>query len=61
MIDYPYILLILFLLLMTFLNARDRQNDIYFYIAAAVVLVFTALRAPVVGADTYNYVRFFTG
>ena len=61
MIDYPYILLILFLLLMTFLNARDRRNDIYFYIAAAVVLVFTALRAPVVGADTYNYVRFFTG
>ena len=61
MIDIPYILMIMILLALTLLNARDRRNDTYFVAAAVIAFVFTAFRAPVVGADTYNYVRFFTG
>ena len=60
-VDVPYLLVILALFALTLLNARDRKNNNYFYVAVAIAFIFTAFRAPVVGADTYNYVRFFTG
>lgn len=61
MIDAPYIIVLVALLALTILNAKDRKNVNYFIIASVIAFVFTAFRAPVVGADTYNYVRFFTG
>lgn len=60
-VDVPYIVLILVLLALTLFNAKDRRNNNYFIAAVVIAFIFTAFRAPVVGADTYNYVRFFTG
>lgn len=60
--DVPYIILLLVLLALAFLEWRipSRSNK-YFSIAAVVVFVFVAFRAPVVGADTWEYYRYAMG
>lgn len=48
--DYPYILLLFILLALAFLEwKRPIASNKYFSIASAVVFVFIAFRAPVVG------------
>lgn len=60
--DYPYIILLLLLFLLAFLEwYRPSRSNRYFKIASAIVFAFIAFRAPVVGADTWNYYRFATG
>lgn len=60
--DYPYILLLFILLALAFLEwKRPIASNKYFSIASAVVFVFIAFRAPVVGADTWNYYRYAMG
>lgn len=58
MIDYPYIVLFILLL---FLSIGKDRNRKMFKLSSLIAFIFIAFRAPVVGADTYNYVRFFTG
>lgn len=56
MIDYPYIILLLVLFILL------KNNNIRsFYFASWIIFIFIACRAPVVGADTLDYVNFFTG
>lgn len=59
-IDYPYIIFILLLIGFTIqaFNGRDTQM---FRFSCILTLLFIGLRAPVIGADTWNYYRFFTG
>ena len=56
MIDYPYIILLLSLFILLKIN-----NIKSFYIASWIIFIFIAFRAPVVGADTLDYVNFFSG
>ena len=59
--DVPYIVFILFLLLLSGLYWKNPKRT-YFVIAIWVVLFFIGFRSRVVGgADSINYVRFFTG
>lgn len=60
MIDFPYILIVLVLSFMTYLEGVHR-DECFYKISILLVFLFIALRAPVVGADTWNYVHFFTG
>lgn len=60
--DYPYIILILLLLVLAFLEwNRPSKSKKYFSIASAIVFIFIAFRAPVVGADTWDYYRYAMG
>lgn len=59
-IDYPYIILYLFLFVLVFF-LRKTKLALYNQGAMLVVFLFCALRAPVVGADTWGYVRYLTG
>ena len=62
MIDYPYVVLILILLLGAYEEWRyPSKSNLYFKIASLVVFIFVAFRAPVVGADTWNYYRYAIG
>lgn len=57
--DVPYIVFILFLLLLSGLYWKNPKRT-YFVIAIWVVLFFIGFRSRVVGgADSINYVRFF--
>lgn len=58
--DYPYIILYLLLIALTFFYWRGHEKRI-FTISVCIALLFIGLRAPVVAADTYNYVQFFKG
>lgn len=58
--DFPYVVFILILIVLAYLNWKQ-PADKYFKIAVGVVFVFIAFRAPVVGADTWNYYRYLTG
>jgi hypothetical protein len=58
MIDYPYIVLFVIMLALSLKKDRNRKM---FQLSAILTFIFIAFRAPVVGADTYNYVRYFTG
>lgn len=59
-VDWPYIVLLLLLLYMTIMEGIQR-NSVYYKISVLIVFLFIGLRAPVVGADTLNYYRYFTG
>lgn len=59
--DYPYIVLILLLLILAYSEWRQpSKSDKYFKISCTIVFVFIAFRAPVVGADTWDYYRWAT-
>lgn len=59
--DIPYIIFILLLLLLSGLYWKTPKR-IYFMFAIWIVLIFIGFRSRVVGgADSVNYVRFFTG
>lgn len=58
--DYPYIILMLFLFVLLGADLY-KPNKIYSYLAPISVLLFIGLRAPVVGGDTIDYVRLFEG
>lgn len=58
--DIPYLVFIIILLILTYYSfVRDDNKT--FLIAVCVVFIFIGLRAPVVGADTWNYYLYFTG
>ncbi len=62
MIDYPYIILLIFLFLnLWFAKRYPLYKNKIFSISCWIVFLFIALRAKTVGADTENYVNFFTG
>lgn len=58
--DYPYIIIFLIILFFSikYWKKGDRR---YFKIVTWLTFLFIGLRAPVVGADTYDYVRIFLG
>ena len=58
--DWPYAVLYLILIFEAFQYYKSRQKS-NLTISIAVAFVFVAFRAPVVGADTWNYVRYLTG
>lgn len=58
--DWPYAVLYLILLLLAFLYKKSQQR-VWVTIAIGVFFVFVAFRAPVVGADTFRYIRYLTG
>lgn len=58
-IDYPYIIFIIILLYLTYKSWNRDLNNRYFKTAVFVTFAFIALRACVVGADTYNYTMGF--
>lgn len=60
--DYPYVILLLILLFFAYQEWKHPSlSDSFFKCICWVVFVFIAFRAPVVGADTWNYYRFATG
>lgn len=60
--DFPYIFLLFLLLLLAYLEWREKAtSQLYFKVACCIVFFFVAFRAPIVGADTWNYYRFATG
>lgn len=60
--DYPYIILLLILFLLAFLEWKfPFLSKRTFNLACWLVFIFVAFRAPVVGADTWNYWQFATG
>lgn len=58
MIDYPYIFLYIFVLLLLIGANRYKYNYIFPF-ACIVLVLFYSLRAPIVGADTRDYVDYF--
>lgn len=58
--DVPYIFLLFLLLILFFLNWYKKEW-LYLYISPIIILLFIGLRAPVVGGDSIDYVRLFTG
>ena len=58
--DMPYIVFYLILLVCT-LHYWKNESPLAIHVAFVVTFVFFAFRAPVVGADTWNYVRYLTG
>ncbi len=58
--DMPYIVFYLILLVCT-LHYWKNGSTLAMHVAFVVTFVFFAFRAPVVGADTWNYVRYLTG
>ena len=60
--DYPYIILLALLLCLFAYSLHNRRHRKYCgHISAALVFLFIALRAPVVGGDTIDYVRLLEG
>ncbi len=60
--DYPYIVLLALLLCLFAYSLYSRSHKRYCgYISALAVFFFVALRAPVVGGDTIDYVRLVEG
>lgn len=60
MIDYPYIIFYLILLILSYYYWRTRNQRIAKW-SIAITFIFFVLRAPVIGADTWDYVRYLTG
>jgi len=60
LIDFPYIFFYLIMLLLSYEYHLSHKKKII-NIAIVLTFVFCGLRAPVVGADTWNYVRYLTG
>lgn len=60
--DFPYIILLFLLLFLTYKEWKHPQysNSLFRY-ACWIVFIFIAFRAPVVGADTWDYYRYATG
>ncbi len=58
--DLPYIILILILLFFSYHEYLNPRSKIYEW-AELLVILFIGLRSPTVGADTLDYVRYFTG
>lgn len=58
--DWPYAVLYVILIFDAFQYYKSCQKK-YLTNSIAVAFVFVAFRAPVVGADTWNYVRYLTG
>ena len=58
--DYPYILNYLILLILAYLYWKKPDPKLVKW-AFFLEFVFIAFRAPVVGADTWNYVRYLDG
>lgn len=58
--DYPYILNYLILLILAYLYWKKPDPKLIKW-AFFLEFVFIAFRAPVVGADTWNYVRYLDG
>lgn len=58
--DYPYFVFYLLLILFAFLYWKTKEKKIA-NCAFFVAFVFFGFRAPVVGADTWDYVRYLTG
>ena len=58
--DYPYIVIYAILIICAF-HYWKYENKIAVYVSMISVFLFFALRAPVVGADTWNYVRYLAG
>lgn len=58
--DYPYIVIYIILIICAF-HYWKYENKIAVYVSLVSVFLFFALRAPVVGADTWNYVRYLAG
>ena len=54
-------IVVAFILLFLFVLDQKRNKLKIFYIASTIIILFIGLRAPVVGADTFNYVRYFEG
>ena len=60
MIDYPYIIFYFILLFLSY-QYWVTGNQSVAKCSIVVAFVFFVLRAPVVGADTWNYVKYLTG
>lgn len=58
--DYPYVINFLLMLWLAYLYWK-KPNAKYIKWAFALQFIFIAFRAPVVGADTWNYVRYLDG
>ncbi len=59
-IDYPYLLMVVILLILFYLELKDQRNQKRcFNIAALLTWLFIGLRAKSVGADTLEYVNNF--
>ena len=58
--DYPYILNYFILLILAYLYWKKPDPKLVKW-AFFLEFVFIAFRAPVVGADTWNYVRYLDG
>lgn len=58
--DYPYIILYIILLLLVYKYIKTKKQE-YASTSLLIAFVFIAFRAPVVGADTWDYIRFLTG
>ena len=58
--DYPYLVLYLVLLVCA-MHYWKYEDKLSVQIAMGMTFLFFAFRAPVVGADTWNYVRYLAG
>lgn len=58
--DFPYIILFFLLFWLTYKDWKS-PSQLNFKIAVWAVFIFMAFRAPVVGADTWNYYKYLTG
>ena len=58
--DYPYVVNFFTMLLLAYLYWKKPDSK-YVKWAFALQFIFIAFRAPVVGADTWNYIRYLTG
>lgn len=59
-IDFPYIIFLLILISFTLLSFKGRDKRMFKY-SCILTFLFIGLRAPIVGADTWDYYRFFIG
>ena len=58
--DYPYVIFYIILLVLSYKYWRERKSYIIKF-SFVLAFIFFAFRAPVVGADTWDYVRYLTG
>jgi len=59
---YVFLIIVLLVCLIFDWNTKkDSLKDRLFLFSVFIAFCFIAFRAPVVGADTWNYVRYFTG
>lgn len=60
--DFPYIILLFLLLFLAYQEyKRPQYSNTLFRYACWIVFIFVAFRAPVVGADTWDYYQYATG